>query len=136
MTTHRLAILILGAFIVLAPTRAHAESHRFRRQPRVGVRGTSLVVPVKEMRKRIRIVGLAALVAAVVVPVGFALSLDTRRTSYVQAPAPLADVSATLPLVATTTAAVSSLPDIPDPAKLFAVGAMLCGIAAAMKRTE
>ena len=88
------------------------------------------------MRKRIRILVLAALVAAVVVPVGFALSVDARRTTDVQATGPLTDVSVTLPLVTTTTAAVTSLPDIPDPAKLFAVGAMLCGIAAAMRRAD
>lgn len=86
------------------------------------------------MRRRIRAVVLAVIVPAVVVPVGYALSLDARRTAV--HPGDTIDaVSAQAPIVATT-AAVTSLPEIPDPAKLFAVGAMLCGIAAAMRRAE
>lgn len=77
---------------------------------------------------------LAAIVAAVVVPVGFALSVDpSRRASKTYGSVATADVTTPLPIVATTTTAVTTLPDA---AKLFAVGAVLCGIAAAMRRAS
>jgi hypothetical protein len=98
------------------------------------------------MRKRIRILMLAAMVAAVVVPVGFALSLDPRT----QATAPPSSLQLPLSAVtessrfaatstafaATTTAAMSAWPAIPDAAKLFVAGTVLCGLAAAMRRTS
>ena len=82
---------------------------------------------------------LAAVVAAVMVPVGFALSLDSRSramSSSSHAFAPMADAASPSPFVATTTAAFTALPEIPDGAKLFAVGAALFGIAAAMRRSS
>lgn len=91
------------------------------------------------MRKRIRILMLAAIVAAVIVPVGFALSLDSRTRPALPPSSmhlPLADFAEPSPFVATTTAAMTSLPEIPDAAKLFAVGTVLCGLAAAMRRTS
>ena len=89
------------------------------------------------MRKRIRVLVLAAIVAAVVVPVGFALSLDSsRRAARMYRSVPAVDVAAPSPIIATTTTAFTTLVDVPDSAKLFAVGAMLCGIAAAMRRAS
>jgi hypothetical protein len=86
------------------------------------------------MRKRIRVLVLAAVVAAVVVPVGFALSLD-RRAARLHPSVSTAHVTAApSPIFATTSTAFTTLVDVPDSAKLFAVGAMLCGIAAAMRR--
>jgi hypothetical protein len=75
------------------------------------------------MRKRYRVLFLAALVAAMVVPVGFALSLDSTpvATQFVHS----AVVSPTI------------LPSwtMPDAAKLFVVGSVLFGLAAALKKT-
>lgn len=65
---------------------------------------------------------LAALVAALIVPVGFALSLDSTpiATQFVHA-----GVGST-----------ASLPwTMPDAAKLLGVGSLLFGLAAAVRRT-
>jgi hypothetical protein len=91
------------------------------------------------MRKRVRILLLVAVVAAIVVPVGFALSLDTSSTSVVplHAIVPVSQVTtSTGPIVATTSSAVIALPEIPDGAKLLATGCVLFGLAAAMKRSN
>jgi hypothetical protein len=76
------------------------------------------------MRKRYRVLFLAALVAALVVPVGFALSLDS---------APVATE-----FVYSAVASPSILPSwsMPDAAKLFVVGTVLFGLAAAVRRTS
>lgn len=73
------------------------------------------------MRKRYRVLLLAALVAALVVPVGFALSLDsapvaTRFAVGVMAPASLQWT-------------------MPDAAMLLGVGTLLFGLAAAVRKT-
>ena len=89
------------------------------------------------MRKRVRILLLAAIVAAVVVPVGFALSLESsvRANSAVHGVVPIADGAQTrFPIIATTTAAVMAMPDVPEGAKLLGIGAILIGLAAAMRR--
>jgi hypothetical protein len=91
------------------------------------------------MRKRIRILLFAALVAAIVVPVGFALSLEStdRSTPSTRGLAPIAQVRMSQsPLVATTTAAVTAWPAVPEGAKLFIIGTALFGLAAAMRRTN
>ncbi len=73
------------------------------------------------MRKRYRVLVLAALVAALVVPVGFALSLES--------PAPRARVASTS-VVAVPTLNLS----VPDSAKLFIVGTVLFGLAAFVRK--
>jgi hypothetical protein len=76
------------------------------------------------MRKRYRVLLFAALVAALVVPVGFALSIDsTPMTSRF-----------THPVVA----APAILPSwsMPDAAKLFFVGTVLFGLAAAVRKAS
>lgn len=80
-------------------------------------RGTSLEVPQLGMRKRYRVLIFAALVAALVVPVGFALELpiSTRHASAM--------------------AVTSTLPAVPDALKLFAVGTILIGLAAFVRKT-
>jgi hypothetical protein len=72
------------------------------------------------MRKRYRVLLLAALVAALVVPVGFALSLESS-VSHAQ--------TAAAPMVATTL-----LPPVPDGAKLLMVGTLLIGLAAFVRK--
>jgi hypothetical protein len=74
------------------------------------------------MRKRYRVLVLAALVAALIVPVGFALSLES--------PAPLMRVSS-----AALDAPAAGLPwTVPGSAKLFIVGTVLFGLAAFVRR--
>ncbi len=73
------------------------------------------------MRKRYRVLVLAALVAALVVPVGFALSLES--------PAPRDRVASTS-VVAVPTLNLS----VPDSAKLFIVGTVLFGLAAFVRK--
>jgi hypothetical protein len=78
------------------------------------------------MRKRYRVLLLAALVAAFVVPVGFALSLESTpvATQFVH--------SAMLP----GAVAAPTLPwTMPDSAKLFGVGTLLFCLAAAVRKT-
>jgi hypothetical protein len=82
------------------------------------------------MRKRYRVLLLAALVAAFVVPVGFALSLDSApvATQIV-----LAGVVA--PKVLPSWSFVPSW-SMPDSAKLLFVGTVLFGLAAAVRKTS
>jgi hypothetical protein len=84
------------------------------------------------MRKRVRVVVLAAIVAAVVVPVGFALSLDSRPSLAGAAPSSVVASSGAAPLVVDS--APSFLSDVPDAAKLLVVGTMLFGLAAAVRK--
>ncbi|MGH9141704.1 MAG: hypothetical protein ACRD2I_11275 [Vicinamibacterales bacterium] len=76
------------------------------------------------MRKRYRVLLFAALVAALVVPVGFALSLDST---------PLATQ-----LVHSAVTTPVALPSwtMPDAAKLLVVGSVLFGLAAAVRKTS
>ena len=91
------------------------------------------------MRKRIRILLFAALVAAIIVPVGFALSLESGERPAVSAThdvVPVAQLRSHYPIVATTTAAVTALPEVPESAKLLAIGTALFGLAGAMRRSS
>jgi hypothetical protein len=92
------------------------------------------------MRKRYRVLLLAAIVAAFIVPVGFALSLESSATTatyarYV-APAPVAHAAVVAPALmpARQSTARSSTDPVPDGAKLFAVGTVLVGLAAAVRK--
>ena len=75
------------------------------------------------MRKRYRVVALAVLVAALGVPVGFALSLDS---------APIATQFAYAGMGTTASLPWSTMSDA---AKLLGVGTLLFGLAAALRRT-
>ena len=80
------------------------------------------------MRKRYRVLLLAALVAALVVPFGFALSVDS---------APVATVvhAGLLPGAVPAPALPWTLPPtMPDAAKLLGVGTLLFGLAAAVRK--
>jgi hypothetical protein len=72
------------------------------------------------MRKRCRVLILAALVAAFVVPVGFALSLE--------APPPEARTSPT------SLVSVTMVQPVADSTKLLAVGTLLIGLAAFVRK--
>src|SRR6185503_11294644 len=81
---------------------------------------------IREMRKRYRVLVFAALVAALVVPVGYALSIDskpkTTHARYEVMPATVADTSA------------SEMVPMFDAAKLLCVGTVLFGLAAALRK--
>jgi len=89
------------------------------------MRGTSLEV-TPGMRKRYRVLMMAALVAALTVPVGFALSVDN---------APVATQFIHVGLLPGATTPVTPPWTMPDSAKLFGVGTLLFGLAAALKKT-
>jgi hypothetical protein len=93
------------------------------------------------MRKRVRVLILAAIIAAVIVPVGFALSRDTEPMAVASnmhgAPPIVASTIAT-PRVAIATERSTpgfQMPSVPDGAKLFFVGTVLFGLAAAVRRS-
>ncbi len=83
------------------------------------------------MRKRYRVLLLAIIVAAVVVPVGFALSLESAPGAAVVPVAPAS--TAATPVLVRIKPALADV-SVPDGAKLFAVGTMLFGLAAAVRR--
>lgn len=82
---------------------------------------------------------LAAIVAALVVPVGFALSLSSnssRASVSVRGAVPAESVATTLPVLVVADPADKPLfDDVPDAAKLFLVGTMLVGIAIAVRKS-
>jgi len=97
---------------------------------------------MRVMRKRYRVLILAALVAAFIVPVGYALSIDSApRTGRTR-------LSAVVPAAATVVAApvvmprlgvagpVSTSPTSPvsDSARLLCIGTVLFGLAAVVRK--
>ena len=91
------------------------------------------------MRKRYRVLILAALVAALVVPVGYALSIDSRpkptHARYDMVPAANVHVVAApvmMPHVANTTPEILS--PMSDATKLLCIGTVLFGLAAAVRK--
>lgn len=96
------------------------------------------------MRKRYRVLLLAAVVAAFVVPVGFALSLESNQTptsSHVRVPVAIPQtmaytpVAAAAPMHATNSSISSALHPVPEGVRLFFLGSALFAIAAAMRRS-
>src|SRR5262245_34177394 len=102
---------------------------------------------MRVIRKRYRVLLLAALVAALAVPVGFALSLDSAPiqaarvrhlpTAAVTTPAAVAVTSSVVlasPSAQPVPARPWSLPIVPDSAKLLLVGSVLFGLAALVRK--
>jgi uncharacterized membrane protein len=101
------------------------------------------------MRKRYRVLIFASLVAALVVPVGYALSVESAPTTSLArygAVVPAGSVSV-VPVAAAAVAAprtsilvTSAAPDAPalrsvsDAAQLFGIGAVLFGLAAFVRK--
>jgi hypothetical protein len=93
------------------------------------------------MRKRYRVVLLAAIVAALIVPVGFALSLESSASTAV-APRTVVTTASTAPVASSivlTPAGVNAddtpfTHPVPDAAKLLLVGTTLFGLAAAVRK--
>ena len=93
------------------------------------------------MRKRHRVLILAALVAALIVPVGYALSVDSRPKSnhahyeVIQAAAATVVAAPVMrPHAAQATTSESLLSAVSDAAKLLCVGTVLFGLAAAVRK--
>jgi hypothetical protein len=104
------------------------------------------------MRKRYRVLLLAAVVAAFVVPVGFALSLESSSPSARLRHLPVSSVTGIGSVDAATTASAAVTSSVlvstaavdapaavvgrsvPDAAKLLLVGTMLFGLAAAVRK--
>jgi len=94
---------------------------------------------VRVMRKRYRVLVLAALVAALVVPVGYALSVDSAQKAQTR-------FAVAIPAAATVVASPRLMPrggdagpDSPwsplgDSAKLLCIGTVLFGLAAAVRK--
>jgi hypothetical protein len=96
------------------------------------------------MRKRYRILVFAALVAALAVPVGYAVSLESTPVAPVQTHArdhglgPVAVAAALAPITHRGDDRSPAYPDhpVPDAAKLLGVGTILFGLAAALRRAR
>ena len=92
------------------------------------------------MRKRYRVLILAALVAALCVPVGYALSIDStpkaQRTRYALAiPAAATVVAAPMMIPRVGDATPNSLMSpLADSAKLLCIGTVLFGLAAVVRK--
>lgn len=92
------------------------------------------------MRKRYRVLILSALVAALCVPVGYALSIDStpkaQRMRYAAA-IPVAATVVAAPVMtprAGDTAPSSVMSPLGDSAKLLFIGSVLFGLAAAVRK--
>ena len=100
------------------------------------------------MRKRYRVLVFAALVAALVVPVGYALSVEstpavttyTHYAAVVPTAASVASTAATAAVAAPVAIRTASSPSpspvsqVPDAAKLLGIGTVLFGLAAAVRK--
>ena len=98
------------------------------------------------MRKRYRVLILAAVAAALIVPVGFALSLESTPSNSHPRYAPVPAAATVIPTAATTALTTpvsvrlgspetgSLFEAVPDSAKLFCVGAVLFGLAAVVRK--
>ena len=85
------------------------------------------------MRKRYRVLLLATIVAAVIVPVGFALSLEPAK------PRPVMPIAQPVVDDATPAKISPMLPvqaEVPDTANLFLLGTILIGLAIAVRRVS
>lgn len=99
------------------------------------------------MRKRYRVLILSVLAAAIAVPLGFALSLESTPARPVVVASPAADLGhigivaasstrSQLTIVQMSSRAQSAIPTLPDGAKLLFVGSALFGLAGVMRRTN
>lgn len=94
------------------------------------------------MRRRYRVLLLAAIVAAFIVPVGFALSLETGSRAVSSRARPASVAGRTLvaqsaiasPSRAGAPAGASGLPPFAEGARLLVVGSAFLGLAALIRR--
>jgi len=89
---------------------------------------------MRVMRKRFRVLLLAAIAAAFIVPVGFALSLDPAPHGRADAGVAASVVPV---MLVSGNASLSALFDpLPAAAKLLLAGTTLFGLAAAVRKTN
>lgn len=88
------------------------------------------------MWKLVRIVVLAACVAAILVPVGFALSLESEPPAVLvrHTTAAAATVQRPMPVRTSDAVSVTIFHSVPDAAKLLVLGTLLFGVAAAVRK--
>lgn len=93
------------------------------------------------MRKRVRVLILAAILAAIVIPVDFALSLDGRARPLATPAARATDVSTLGPVLLDVShrgpafrPALRFKTRVPDSAGLLLLGTVLIGLAIAVRR--
>jgi hypothetical protein len=86
---------------------------------------------LEDVRKRFRVLLFAAIVAAFVVPVGFALSLESETATRSHR---AAGMTSTPVWLGTTETMGALLHPLPDAVKLILVGTTLFGIAAAVRK--
>jgi hypothetical protein len=92
------------------------------------------------VRRRYRVVILAAIVVALIVPVGFALSLSPssipRQRAGLRDALPVESVVSSAPvLIERERGQDIPFSDVPDAAKLFLAGTALLGLAIAVRKT-
>jgi hypothetical protein len=90
---------------------------------------------MRVMRKRFRVLLLAAIVAGFIVPVGFALSLDPSPRAHGGAATATAGIVPVL-FVASHSSFGALFEPLPDAAKLLLVGTTLFGLAAALRKAN
>jgi hypothetical protein len=88
---------------------------------------------MRVIRRRFRVLLLAAVVAAFIVPVGFALSLDPAPRTRAQTATPSTGVVPVMFVAGNSSR--SLFEPLPDAAKLLLVGTTLFGVAAAVRKT-
>jgi hypothetical protein len=89
------------------------------------------------MRKRYRVLIFAALVAALIVPVGYALSIESRPKTTNARYAAVVPTAVAAPVIIRHAGDVSSAPvlsPVNDAVKLVFVGTILFGLAAAVRK--
>jgi len=90
------------------------------------------------IRKRFRVLLLATIVAAIAVPVGFALSLEPQ-TAVGYGSTSVAPASILMPTLVpdgSSSSLAASLPDVPDAVKLLLIGTTLFGLAAIVRKAS
>lgn len=94
------------------------------------------------IRKRFRVLFLSVVIAAVVVPVGFALSLSSGSvTPQILDHAPAGAAASSVALNVPALVTIDNLQprgfadELPDAAKLFAVGTLMFGLATLVRKT-
>ena len=100
---------------------------------------------MRATRKRVRILILAAMVAAAAVGAGFALSLEpstpigitSSSLPVAKIAVPVPKIAVNLPVAVVTAKSLSTGPisELPDALKLFGLGTILLALAAVVKRT-
>jgi len=97
---------------------------------------------MRRMRKRFRVLVLAAIVVTIVVPVGFALTvrpeslMTSTRAGESSSVGSFASFALPAAVLVTTGDRDAVLDHVPDAARLFVMGAILFGLAAVVRKSS